>query len=408
MKKLVMIFTIFTCLSFILISNKEEKNKDKDIKQEKKVEKANESKKDNKKEMRALFVSYMELNTYIRDKTKEESLENIKKIIKNTKSKKFNTIILQVRSFDDAIYKSSEFPINKSIILKDGSYYDVLKTFIDETSKNKIDLYVWINPFRITRKNEEISPDSYAYQFINTNIVKKIEDIYYYNPSSKEATTHIINGIKEILKNYEFKGILFDDYFYPNDDIDNEEYQEYVKHNGDISKSDYHLQVINNLIKEVYKSIKSINKNVSFGISPDGNIENNYNKNYADVRKWGKSDEYVDFLMPQLYYGFYNSSRPFIDTMNEWNDIVTNKNIELYYALAFYKIGKEDTYAREGKQEWIENNDIIKRQIILGRNTSKYKGFALFRYDNLFNEEYYTVNTIKELENLDEVIYNQN
>ena len=46
--------------------------------------------------------------------------------------------------------------------------------------------------------------------------------------------------VEEILENYQVDGIHFDDYFYPNLDIDNENYLEYSKHN-DISKDKYHL-----------------------------------------------------------------------------------------------------------------------------------------------------------------------
>jgi hypothetical protein len=39
------------------------------------------------------------------------------------------------------------------------------------------------------------------------------------------------------------------------------------------------------------------------------------------------------------------------------------------------------------KEEWILNNDIIKRQVLISRNLSNYKGFSLFRYDYIFKED---------------------
>ena len=112
MKKMSILFTIFVVFSFFVIANKQ-------VKVEKKIEIVQ---KKEQEEMRALFVSYMELNTYIQDKTEEKSKENIENIIKNTKKKRMNTIILQVRSFDDAIYKSKEFQVSKSIILQDNTH----------------------------------------------------------------------------------------------------------------------------------------------------------------------------------------------------------------------------------------------------------------------------------------------
>ena len=393
MKRVMLIFLVFIMFSILNINSKT--NNIQKIKTQSSIKQT---------EMKALFVSYLELNTYIKNQEKEKSQKNIETIVKNTKKNNFNTIILQVRSFDDAIYKTEQFPTSKSIVLEDNTSYDVLNYFIKECKNKKIDLYIWINPFRITRENENLIEDTYAYKMKDTRVVQKVNNAYYYNPSRDETSTHIIEGIKELIKNYQFKGILFDDYFYPNNDIDREEYQEYLNKNKEISESEYHLQTINNIIKKVYQSIKKENKSIEFGISPDGNIDNNYDKNYADVKTWCSKNGYIDFIMPQVYYGFFNTTRPYIDTMNNWDDLITNKNIKLYYALAFYKNGQEDNYAKDGKEEWVTNSDIIKKQVILARNTTNYKGFVLFRYDSIFNKENYTQNTIKEFNNLKSII----
>lgn len=39
---------------------------------------------------------------------------------------------------------------------------------------------------------------------------------YYYNPAIPQVRQLIIDGVKEIVTNYEVDGIHFDDYFYPN------------------------------------------------------------------------------------------------------------------------------------------------------------------------------------------------
>ena len=160
--------------------------------------------------------------------------------------------------------------------------------------------------------------------------------------------------------------------------------------------------VINNLIKRVYEVCHKYDK--EFGISPDGNIENNYNKVYADVKRWGEESGYVDFLMPQVYYGFFNETKSFKNVINEWEKIVKNNEVDLYFALAFYKVGTLDTWAKSGKEEWLYNDDIIMREIILSRNINKYKGFSLFRYDYLFNEELFTDMTMNEINNLKKII----
>ena len=80
------------------------------------------------------------------------------------------------------------------------------------------------------------------------------------------------------------------------------------------------------------------------------------------------------------------------------------ESIKLIPALAIYKSGKTDTYALSGKNEWIKNSDIIKREIELSRTISNYKGFSLFSYNYLFNSNYQNDNTKKELTNLKNVL----
>ena len=354
-------------------------------------------------ETRAIFVSYIELNKYIKGNDYEISKRNIRKIIKNIKSLKCNTIILQVRSASDAIYKSNIYPLSLNIVNTEyDDYYDVLDYFIKESHKSNVKVIAWINPYRIrtTCDKTTITEKNPAYKYLDTDIVY-INNGIYYNPSKQETEDLIVKGVEEVL-NYDVDGILFDDYFYPDNNIDKKDYEEYIKNNEFIEEKDYRLNIVNKMIKRVYKTCK--NKNIKFGISPDGNIDNNYNKNYADVKSWLKSNEYIDFIMPQIYYGFYNSTRDYIKVTKEWENLIENKDIELYIALAFYKVGMEDKYAKSGFNEWIDNDNIIMREILLSRNLKNYKGFSLFRYENIFNEEIYTKTSIKEIENLKKIL----
>ena len=42
-----------------------------------------------------------------------------------------------------------------------------------------------------------------------------IDEKIYFNPASSEVNELIVNGVKEIVKNYDVDAIHFDDYFYP-------------------------------------------------------------------------------------------------------------------------------------------------------------------------------------------------
>lgn len=362
-----------------------------------------EEEKQEKEEIRGVFISYIELSKQIKGKEEKIAKANIKTMIQNIKKLKLNTIILQIRPTSDAIYPSKIFPYSIYVSSKEGDKtFDILKYYLEESHNNNMKLIAWINPYRI-RTTEDISTISNlspAYPYLETDTVYYKNGIYW-NPSKKEVTDLILKGVEEVLT-YEVDGILFDDYFYPDSEIDHKDYEVYKEKHPSISEEEYHLQVINEMVKKVHQICQK--KNVRFGISPDGNIDNNYQRHYADVKTWMKDNTYIDFIMPQIYYGFYNSTRAYLKVAREWDSLLKTNLVDLYIALAFYKVGKEDLYAQEGKNEWIENNNIIMKEIILSRNLDNYKGFSLFRYDSIFNNTNVNQNSKIELENLKRII----
>lgn len=350
-------------------------------------------------EIRGIYISYIEYQKYFDNKDETEIKLEIDKIIDNIHENKFNHIILHVRPFSDSIYDSNIYPYSYTVSGKEGlKKLDVLDYFIEKSHELNIKIYAWINPYRIRNTTEikNISVENPCYKWLGTNKVKIIKDKgIFYNPASSEVEELIVNGIEELVKNYNVDGIHFDDYFYPSQDIDNNNYQEYLNNGGKLTLKEYRYQVVNNMIKKVYTTIKDINKNIIFSIAPDGNIENNYTDNYADILTWLSDKNYIDYIIPQIYYGFDNSNKPYVKTLIEWNNYIKNSNIKLLPALAFYKIGNIDNYAGSGINEWINSSKIIANQVKVSRNMDKYIGFVLFRYDSYFSEN---KNVLKEKE----------
>ncbi len=357
-------------------------------------------------EKRAVFISYIELGNNLRGKSSEEMKRTINDMLDNAKNFGFNMIILQVRIFSDAIYKSSIYPSSRSVVNTEGDDlpFDILDYFVKKAHNKNLELHAWINPYRISNDTDisVISKDNPAYSMLNSTNIEVTDNGIYYNPASNKVETLILEGIEEIIKNYDVDGIHFDDYFYPkSDDIDKREYEKSLKDNN-LTLQQFRLNTISSLIKKTYKLIKSYDKSLLFGISPDGNIDNNYNSNYVDTRLFCTEKGYLDYIMPQVYYGFFNSTKPFEDTVKSWNNLITN-NIELIPALAFYKTGNVDNYAKDGSNEWIEYNNIIAREVMLSRELSNYSGFAIFRYDSLFGNNL-TETSFLERENLKNIL----
>ena len=356
------------------------------------------------KETKGVFISYIDYANLL-GKTKTEQENIIIEMINNLNYFGFNSIILQVRPFSDAIYESDIYETSHVVVENEGDplNFDILEYYIKQATKKGIEVYAWINPYRIrnTDDTSTISKTSYYYKWLNTDKVEITEKGIYLNPASEDVLEYIISGLKELCTKYDIKGVIYDDYYYPSDTIDVETYK---KSGSKLSLKQYRIENINNLIKTSYNTIKQINKNLKFGISPSGNIENNLEKEYLDIKNILKNN-YLDLIIPQLYYGFNNSSKPYIKTLDDWSKLnINNKN--LYIALSLYKSGKVDVYAGEGENEWLEEDNIIKKQIFISRNEKNYKGFYIFRYEYLF-KTHENDNLNKEIENLKILIDNK-
>ena len=73
-------------------------------------------------------------------------------------------------------------------------------------------------------------------------------------------------------------------------------------------------------------------------------------------------------------------------------------------ALAFYKVGRFDEYAKSGSDEWLNNSNIIMKEIIISRNMKHYDGFCLFRYGFLFDESLYSNTSLQEINNMKKIL----
>ena len=350
-------------------------------------------------EIKGIYISYIEYLSYFEGNSITINKSYILKMLDNIESMKFNTIFLHVSPFSDAIYYSSIFPSSYTISGVEGKSLgmDYLKYFIEEAHKRNIKVHAWINPYRISSSSDisKLSSNNIALKYLETNDAKITKNGIYYNPASANVLNLILKQVYEIILNYDVDGIHFDDYFYEDNEIDLENYNKYFIDNN-ITIKDYRLNIINTTIKSVYKLIKDYNKNNIFSISPDGNIDNNYDYHFADIKTWLKESGYVDIIMPQVYYGFDNDLKPFEKVVTEWNNLIEN-DVKIVPVLAFYKVGLIDNYAGNGKYEWINNKNIISREINYSKTLSHYKGYTLFRYDYLFNNNLFNNNTIDEI-----------
>ena len=82
--------------------------------------------------------------------------------------------------------------------------------------------------------------------------------------------------------------------------------------------------IISMLVQALYNIVKEHDSKLKFGISPQGNIDSDYNTQYADVELWTANQGYADYIVPQIYYGFDNEICPFTATLERWEELAKN------------------------------------------------------------------------------------
>ena len=333
------------------------------------------------------WLSFYEIEDLL--ETPEDFKHKFNTVLKNLNSLKITELYLHVRSHCDSIYKSEYFPLKTVVESYD---YDVFEYIISECHKKDIKIYAWINPYRVsTDPDEEKLP--------TTGPVRRFFDEksdcllsyngFYLNPAKGEVKKLILDGVREILSNYNVDGIHFDDYFYPTDspDFDKESYNKYKKETDvPLPLSEWRRANVDSLISDCKTAVDTANSDTVFSISPAADIEKNREVFYADIENWIKKG-YVDEIIPQLYFGFEHTDEDFCfeNLITQWKKLCEkNKTVKLKIGLAAYKIGTESE--TDGK-EWKENDDILSRQTEICFKDPVIDGIVFFSYSSLFNNQ---------------------
>lgn len=125
------------------------------------------------------------------------------------------------------------------------------------------------------------------------------------------------------------------------------------------------------------KAVKSVDPNVSYGISPAGNIDNLTSKYsyYVDIYKWLNSTEYVDYICPQVYWGFKHPTAKFNKVTDRWIKAAKSKKVKLYIGIAVYRAGHNVGQNRAERKEWKSDTKVLKKQVQYARK-KHVDGFA--------------------------------
>lgn len=356
-------------------------------------------------ELKAVWISYLEFANYGKNGFTESSFKKtVDTMFDNVVNLKMNAVVVQVRPYGDAMYPSAYFPWSKYISGAQGVNpgFDPLAYMVKAAHDRGLAFHAWLNPYRVTTASTDyskLSKDNPARVWKEDNDASNDRNVLafdgslYYNPAVKQVQDLILGGIKEIVTNYDVDGIHFDDYFYPalgsgyKTNFDAPEYQAYAevcKKNNvtPMTIANWRRYNVNNLVRNAYSMIKKINPKVEFGISPGGYIDSLASDQayYVDVKTWLSSDGYVDYICPQLYWTFSNSTYPYDKIIKKWLSYRTSSTVKVYIGLATYRAGSDL------ESDWKNDPDVLRKQVQYGRDTGLVDGFVFFRYDFFYNK----------------------
>lgn len=369
----------------------------------------------NTDEYKAFWFSYYDYTAY-RAKYKKRNATTLKKYftqaVKKGKSLGMNCIIVHVRPFGDAMYKSKYFPWSKCISGKQGKNpgYDPLKIMTQVAHANGMKIEAWINPYRVASGStnyKKLSTKNPARKWHNKKKTRRNVLAYkgslYYNPAKAQVRNLIVNGVKEIVENYDVDGIHMDDYFYPafsssnvNSAFDAKEYRASTMAKGKQNIVSFRREQVNMLVKAIHSAVKSIDPSVTFGISPAGNIDNLTSRYsyYVDINKWLNSSDYVDYICPQIYWGFKHPYAKFDRVTNRWMNAAKSKKVKVYIGIAVYRAGHNIGAGSAERREWRSDANILKKQVQYARKKG-CDGFAFFDYQDLKSKK--SAKAVKQL-----------
>ncbi len=351
---------------------------------------------------KAIWLSQFDLQPIYTDGNKQRAEADFRnrmvQVLDNVVTDGFNTVVLQLRPYADSMYPSEVYPPSKYSM---GSYagefsYDPIAIIMELCKERGLSVHGWINPMRGMSEDEiKQVDDQYLIKQWYNDASKKGDYIvyvnknWYLNIAHPEVRAMICAGAAEILAKYEMDGIHMDDYFYPTTDasFDQKAYNAYKADGGTLALADWRKDCLNTLVAELYATVKTHDLRALFGISPAGNINTVRNSHYADVDTWCGNPGYIDYICPQVYFGFEHANWAFDKTCLIWQDIITTDYVSLIVGMSFGKaLSGTDNYAgATGKDEWTRHKDIMMRSVQYTESLEKCVGVTVFCYQYLWD-----------------------
>ena len=161
-----------------------------------------------------------------------------------------------------------------------------------------------------------------------------------------------------------------DDYFYPsfsssnyNKTFDAQEYNASAEKKNGMSIKKYRRKQVNKLVKGIKSAIDAIDSDVVFGVSPAGNIDslNSKYSYYVNIKKWTNSTKFVDYIAPQIYWGFSHKTAKFDKMVDRWSSMVDQSKVKLYIGIPAYKMAQPSNGTTKAEKKELKGKTLLRK-----------------------------------------------
>ena len=318
-----------------------------------------------------------------------------RKMLDTMRVNHINVVYYHVRAMCDAMYNSAYEPWSSYVTGTRGVAppFDPFAYLLNEAHKRGIEVYAWVNPYRYARSTNRWGQSERDYIYTHPEWLLSTEYETVLNPGIPEVRQRVVDVCRDILEKYDVDGLVFDDYFYNQDNpsfsLDADLYNAYKASGGTMSQGDWRRENVNMMVRDVNAMVKSTKPWVRFGIGPAGvacssqavadkygvdpcpGSDWQYNQIYSDPMAW-LSRGTIDFMSPQVYR---NTNADFEPITRWWGRMGDRFNRHVYVS---QWIPDEDGW---GLNEFIKQTRIMRDAMISGN-----PGMTWFRYSTWRNK----------------------
>ena len=309
-----------------------------------------------------------------------------------------NVVYYHVRAMCDAMYNSAYEPWSSYVSGTRGvaPAFDPLAYLVDEAHKRGIEVYAWVNPYRYGHGDNlwGQSDRDYIHTHPEWLLTTSYETVL--NPGIPEVRQRVVDVCKDILVKYDVDGLVFDDYFYNQDNpsfsLDADLYNAYRAAGGTMSQGDWRRENVNRMVKDVNDMVKTTKPWVRFGIGPAGvactsqavadnygvepcptGTDWQYNQIYSDPMAWVTRGT-IDFLAPQVYW---KTTGTFTGVTTWWGKMAARFNRHIFIS---QWIPDEEGWTLA---EFVKQGRVMREAMAAGGNP----GMVYFRYGTWRNKK---------------------